>query len=711
MRGATLVRLMATLVALMMLFVLAGPAVATSGGGATLSENVSKWLAKSTPLSTLEVIVTFRDEAGMSRLAAKADTSDRLTSVPMARVTLSAADIRDVASWKETRSIWDNEKLDLYLDEGTRMVKADKVWAGERLSRGYRGSGVGVAVLDTGVDTLHPDLPYGEKVKKSFYVAGDPLFGNQPHTLVEGSPQTDTEHGHGTHVASTIAGTGAASGGQYQGVAPGADIYAFKVGAGASVFVWWAARAFDWVIANGKEHNIRVISNSWGGGGGSDYNPDDPINVLSKLAYDNDIVVVFSAGNSGGPNKIGRNAVSPYVVCVAAANKDFTRAAFSSTGRPGGDMVRDEDGLYRPTVTAPGVDIVAAHSSMGFVMAQGIQADNPLYTSASGTSMSAPHVSGVVALMLEARPSLSAQAVIDILEGTAVSMPGYEQWEVGAGFVDAQEAVRAAEKGRTSFASPAKGKMTGYDLLISDKWEGIVPAAGYVLLPTSNVLADEIELEVGSDVDAIYAEISWTTEAENIYLFLYDPDGREVESSAGLTDTDLDLDGVRTRTVATTSPAAGTWTIQVVGRVNLATQYRGFYGLYQQARTKAVKGTSTSTDSFAGEAQLAAFPVTTSTYHDFEVLDGTVGVTARIDWSDPEQDIDLYIYDATGRLVGSSTEWNPDIGQASEEAAAASSDPLAPGKFVAGTWTVEVRSYLVTDPQSYSGLITVASGR
>jgi serine protease AprX len=501
----------------------------------------------------------------------------------------------------------------------------------------------GVAVLDTGVDTLHPDLPYGSKVKKSFYVAGDPLFGNQPHQLVEGSRQTDTEHGHGTHVASTIAGTGAASNGQYQGVAPGADIYAFKVGAGASVFVWWAARAFDWVIANGKEHNIRVISNSWGGGGGGDYSPDDPINILSKSAYDNGIVTVFSAGNGGGPNKLGRNAVSPHVVSVAAAKKDFTRAPFSSTGRPGGDMVRDDNGLYRPTITAPGVDIVAAHSSMGFVMASGVQADNPLYTSASGTSMSAPHISGIVALLLEARPELTTQNVIDILEGTAISMPGYEVWEVGAGFVDALAAVRAAEKGRTSFSSPTKGKMSGYELMLSDKWEGTVLAGGYALLPTSNILADEVKVDVGSDVDAIYAEISWTTEAENIYLSLFDPSGTEIESSAGLTDTDLDLNGIRVRTVATTHPVPGTWTIQVVGRVNTVTNYLGFYGLYQQQKPTNVKGTTTSTQSIDGTADYSAEVVVDRNYHDFEVPDGATAVTARVEWFDPEQDIDLYI--------------------------------------------------------------------
>jgi serine protease AprX len=692
------------LVATLMLFALAGSAAAGQSGAsrATIAPNVAEWLATASPDARLDAIVAFRDASGIDRLKAKLGSVERLKSVPMAHAWLSAADIREVAGWAETRSVWDNEQLDLHLDESTRMIEADRVWAGQQLSRGYRGTGVGVAVLDTGVDTLHPDLPYGTKVKKSFYVAANPAAAGEPQVLVEGGRQTDTEHGHGTHVSSTIAGTGAASAGQYTGVAPDADLYVFKVGAGASVFVWWAARAFDWVIANGPQHNIRAISNSWGGGYGSDYNPDDPINILSKKAYDNNIVTVFSAGNGGGPNRLGRNAVSPYVVSVGAANKDFSKAPFSSTGRPGGDMVRDANGLYRPTVTAPGVDIVAARSSMGAVMSQGVQADNPFYTSASGTSMSAPHVSGAVALMLQARPSLTAQNVIDILEGTAVDMPDYELWEVGAGFLDAHAAVRAAQKGRTAFPPSTGGKQPAYELLLSGKWEGTALPSGFSLLPHSNALVNELQVEVGSDVDAFYAEIEWTVPAENIYLFLLDPSGKEVASSSGLTDVPLNF-----RTAVATAPVPGTWTIRVAGRVNTATDYRGFYGLYRETKPTTVRGTTTSTQDISGDVQYSVDAVHDSSFHEFTVPTGATAVSAAIEWADPQHDIDLYIYDATGKIVGSSTNFNPDTGQPSEAATATSSDPMAPGKFVAGTWRVEIRGYLVLDPQNYSGTISV----
>ena len=701
-----LLRVAGTLVATIMLLAIAGPAAVTGGqaSSATIAPAVSEWLATSAPDERLQVIVSFKNETGISRLKDKAGSLERLKSVPMALATLSAADIRDVASWSETRSVWDNEELELHLDEGTRMVKADRVWAGERLARPYLGTGVGVAVLDTGVDTLHPDLPYGAKVKKSFYIAADPLAPGEPQLFVEGSRQTDTEHGHGTHVSSTIAGTGVASGGQYQGVAPGADLYVFKVGAGASVLTWWAARAFDWVIENGAAHNIRVISNSWGGGGGEDYNPDNAINILSKAAYDKGIVTVFSAGNGGGPNKIGRNAVSPYVISVGAANKDFTKAPFSSTGRPGGDMTRDDNGLYRPTVTAPGVDIAAAHSSMGFVMADGVNTDNPLYTTASGTSMSAPHVSGIVSLMLEARPQLSPQNVIDILEGTAVSMPDYEYWQVGAGFVDAHAAVQAAEKGQTKFPPSTKGKTPAYQFMSGEDWTGTVLPAGYTLDGVSNALAHDTPVAVGSGVDALYAEIEWANEAESVYLFLYDPAGNEVESSAALTD----IGSVRFRTVVTSNPAPGTWTIRVVGRVNAVTEYRGFYGLYQETsktKTEKTQTLTTTTTPFEGEVLTSADAVHDSKFFTFNVPTGATEVRTRIDWSDSTWDIDLFLYDSNGRQAGSSTSGDQNW---EEISVTGSTDPMdVNAGLPAGEWTVEVRGWLVVAPTPFTGTFSV----
>lgn len=699
-------RVVGTLAALLLAFTIIGPAAANRGGfSASVAQPVREWLDSAAGDARLQVVVAFKDKSAVSRLKSLAGNIESLNSVPIALATLSATEIREVASWSETRSVGPNEELELHLDEGTKMVKADKVWAGNNLSRPYLGTGVGVAVLDTGVDTLHPDLPYGTKVKKSFYIAASPLNSSEPQLYVEGSPQTDTEHGHGTHVSSTVAGTGAASGGRFKGVAPGADLYVFKVGAGASVLTWWAARAFDWVIQNGAQHNIRVISNSWGGGGGEDYNPDDAINILSKAAYNKGIVTVFSAGNSGGPNKIGRNSVSPYVISVAAGNKDFTKASFSSTGRPGTTLARPETGVYRPTITAPGVDITAAHSSLGAAMAGGKDPQNPLYTTASGTSMSAPHVSGIVALMLEARPALSAQNVIDILEGTAASMPGYEAWEVGAGFADAHAAAQAAEKGQLRFKPSTKGKNPAYELISGEDWTGTVLPGGYSLIGVSNALAHDTPVVVGSGVDALYAEIEWASNTNNIYLSLLDPSGREVESSAGL----LDIGSVNFRTVVTTNPVPGTWTIRVVGRVNLVTDYRGFYGLYRQnskqQKTKAPTSLVTTTSEFSGQVLTSADVVHDSQYFTFTVPAGATEVSTRVDWEDSTWDIDLHLFDSAGREVGSSTSGDRSF---EEITVSGGTDPMiANAGLPAGEWTVEVRGWLVIAPVPFEGTFSV----
>src|SRR5688500_11583464 len=125
------------LVATLMLFALAGSAAAGQSGAsrATIAPNVTEWLASASPDARLDTIVTFRDGSGIDRLKAKFGSVERLESVPMAHAWLSAADIREVAAWAETRSIWDNEQQELHLDEGTRMVKAHRVWAGDRLTR------------------------------------------------------------------------------------------------------------------------------------------------------------------------------------------------------------------------------------------------------------------------------------------------------------------------------------------------------------------------------------------------------------------------------------------------------------------------------------------------------------------------------------------------------------------------------------------------
>jgi serine protease AprX len=555
----------------------AGPAAAA---GAQLSRTVTAWLATAGPDARLGTIVTFNDQAGVSKIDTLGVTNQKLAALPMAYAKLSAAQIAQVASWPEVLSVWHDAQNGFVLDESVPLIKADQVQRGVGLLRGYTGLGVNVAVIDTGVDSTHPDLPAAKT--RSFVLAGDPF--DKDGVVVRESPTVDT-YGHGTHVSSTIAGLGTASGGRFKGVAPGATIYSFKTDAGAVLLDSYALRAFDWIVTH-PEAKIRVSSNSWGSGDGTDYNPADPVNVATRMLYDRGIMVAFAASNSGGPNTLNQYATSPWVLSVAAGTKTMGLASFSSRGRIADNWdrrraQRNNTGIYRPTITAPGKDIEAARSAQGAVMASGIDPSFPMYTTASGTSMATPHVAGVVALMLEARPQLQPRHLISILEGTATNMPAYEIFEVGIGYIDALAAVQAAEKGHVQFPPPINGKTPQFvqksnatfsgTVLLPDTW-------ALAKCPDDTGLLNHHTFTVAAGIAAVYAEISWPSATDLIYLRLYDPTCAVVAESAAL----LDIGSVNTRAVIYSNPAPGTYTVGVYGRINAPTTYSGSFSTYIQ---------------------------------------------------------------------------------------------------------------------------------
>jgi serine protease AprX len=356
-------------------------------------------------------------------------------ALPMVAVQGTSAQISALPALAGVRSIYLNRQLHYSLNESVPMIGADRVWN----ELGITGKGVTIAVIDSGIDALHPDLPYGTKVIQNVKVAPDP-FGTGPIVL-EGMLTTDTNSGHGTHVSGIAAGTGAALAGKYRGVA--IDSKLVGVSAGEVIFIFTALEAFDWVLQNQMTYGIRVISNSWGTGGA--FSPDDPVNVASKLAHDAGMVVVFAAGNDGpNTNTLNPYCVAPWVICVAAGSKTSrTLADFSSRGIPG-------DPLYHPTLTAPGMVIASARAPSGVVIGAffvfdlaSLGTDAVYYAKASGTSMATPHVSGTVALMLEANPELTPDQVKTALQTSATPMPGYQQHEVGAGYLNAYQAVLA----------------------------------------------------------------------------------------------------------------------------------------------------------------------------------------------------------------------------------------------------------------------------
>lgn len=397
------------------------PAGAGSSGGsrfspAVLDRVLAAELAKARPLQVFDTTVSAWDKSALRQLDRMKVRHRKLQALPIAFARLTLAQIARLLGTDGIRSVYAPKKLRTMLNESTAMIGARDVT--DRL--GIDGTGATVALIDTGVDTLHPDLTLGEKVLYNYEVLAPALTDDTQALIVE-SPNTD-DNGHGTHVAGTIAGFGAGSpeGMDYRGVAPGAKLIAYSANIPEVGFLdQYLVAAFDHILSNVKETNVRAINLSIGGADGFDYDPNAPEAISSKALYDAGIVVVFAAGNSGAPNDVtpdgtntlSQQCVSPYVVCVAAMTKHRQIHTFSSVGRATDNQDRAlaqryDVGVYRPTIAAPGVWITAPAAAAAIADADDSTQPHG-YMTISGTSMAAPHITGVVALLVAANPKLT----------------------------------------------------------------------------------------------------------------------------------------------------------------------------------------------------------------------------------------------------------------------------------------------------------------
>ncbi|WP_307537115.1 S8 family serine peptidase [Streptomyces sp. V3I8] len=333
------------------------------------------------------------------------------------------------------------------LDKSVRQIGADKAWAA-----GFDGKGVKIAVLDTGVDATHPDLKGQVVAEKNFSTAAD---------------ATD-KYGHGTHVASTAAGTGAKSAGAYKGVAPGAELLNGKVldddGYGDDSGI---LAGMDWAAEQGAD----IVNLSLGGG---DTPAIDPLEAqVNRLSKEKGILFAIAAGNSGefGEQTIGSPGSAEAALTVGAVDDKDELASFSSTG-PG------LDGQIKPDVTAPGVDITAA-SAPGSVLAQEVGEKPAGYLTISGTSMATPHVAGAAAILKQQHPDWTYAELKGALTGSAKG-GAYTPFQQGAGRIQVDKAVKqtvAAVPSSVSFGlqqwphtddTPKTGKVTYRNLGTAD---------------------------------------------------------------------------------------------------------------------------------------------------------------------------------------------------------------------------------------------------
>jgi serine protease AprX len=390
-----------------------------------------------------DVVITFKRVSDSSALSVLGARFIPLRQLPMAGARLTTAQVRMVERWSSVVSIYFNAPLRY------SNFTSGEITGGHFVhdTLGLKGNGTTIAVLDSGIDAVHPDLTLGNKVVQNVKIVGDlGLLGI--NLFLENQPNTDTTSGHGTHVAGTAGGTGEASAADerrpfyFAGIAPESSL--IGLGAGEAIAILHALAGFDWVLTNQQRYSIDVVTNSWGSGDGADFDPANPINVASLEAYRRGIVVTFAASNSGPEeNTLNQYAIAPWVINVAAGTATRGLADFSSRGVAG-------DSIKHPDVTAPGNLITSTRAVGTPIGAMGPVVDpaHPTYTlyyhSISGTSMATPFVAGTVALLLQANPALSPDQVEDILMQTADAMPGFAFHQVGAGYIDVREAVEVA---------------------------------------------------------------------------------------------------------------------------------------------------------------------------------------------------------------------------------------------------------------------------
>jgi subtilisin family serine protease len=365
----------------------------------------------------LPLIVKYHPGLRTSQQLAGTTTTRELTSIGGAAVDAAKDKLPEL--WKSLQpavgaralnsgvsKIWLDGKVRAVLDKSVPQIGAPAAW-----QAGYEGSGVQVAVLDTGVDAQHPDLVGKVKEARDF----------------SGSATGPADHfGHGTHVAATIAGTGAGAGGTRKGVAPKAELLVGKVLADDG---WgydsWIIAGMEWAAAEGA----KVVNMSLGG------EATDGLDPLSQAVNDitarTGTLFVVSAGNEGRDESVGTPGAAAAALTVAAVDRNDALADFSSRGPRLGDA-----GL-KPEISAPGVDIIAARAA-GTSM--GAPVDS-LYTAASGTSMAAPHVAGAAALLAQQHPDWKADQLKNALVSTAKAQPNQSVYANGAGRVDLTRAV------------------------------------------------------------------------------------------------------------------------------------------------------------------------------------------------------------------------------------------------------------------------------
>jgi hypothetical protein len=434
-------------------------------------------VAQSAPRSKLGSLLAVRSTqlAGRSRVIvefrgspdARAITGLRgIAGRELTSAAAQAADLENQAIGDLTR---DPRVAQVHVDHPAfaTMERTGAAIAATIARRSFRltGRGIGIAVIDSGITAWHDDLYLtdGRSPRSTPRVVHFKDFTTVANPRIWTSEQPSDDYGHGTHVAGIIAGNGFDSEGARSGIAPGASLIGLKVlDANGLGYISDVIAAIDYAVAVRKTYNIRVINLSVATGVFESY-ATDPLAQAARRAVEAGIVVIAAAGNLGTNTQgevqyggITSPGNAPWVLTVGAASHQGTAARgndtlarFSSRGPTWIDFAA------KPDLVAPGVGIESLadpHSTLAATYSEylldGVR-DTPYkpYLSLTGTSMAAPVVTVTVALMLEANPRLTPNAVKAILQYTAEVRDGESFLVQGAGLLNALGAVRVAASG------------------------------------------------------------------------------------------------------------------------------------------------------------------------------------------------------------------------------------------------------------------------
>ena len=486
-----------------------------NGIGVQDTENASTWVGVS--------------EAFEQGMAGKAGLEVASSHASIGAVSGAIDKSRAEATFEELRNddtverVHYDARYEVQLDDAGDAVSAEQAWTEYNVS----GEGVTVAVLDTGVDSDHPDLEHAVVYEKDF----------------TGEGTTHDEHGHGTHVAGIVAGSGDASDGDYVGIAPNASIMDLRVlgsdGGGSSSDI---IEAMEYADQNGAD----IISMSLGGPTSS----DDPFFEAVDSVVANGTTVIVAAGNDGDEYEtIASPGVVPSAITVGASDDYDEMAWFSSRGPT------PERGYVKPDLVAPGVSVNSA------------SADTDSYTEKSGTSMAAPVVSGAAALLIEHHGTMSPTEVKSQLVTTADDIGDHDVYTAGSGRLNATAALRTdivIDQPTTDFQSISADSIQQQTVTVTNDGDeqqsldlsasatSISGATGNVSLNQTEIILDpgettHIEVEVTADTSTgTYSGQINFEDGHHVVNFGYQIDPKytlTVEKEA-INDTDVDGDYV-----------------------------------------------------------------------------------------------------------------------------------------------------------------------